>query len=116
MQWPMMMATVMMRSERTPPSMPQSQDKTHSMIGDFTKNTVPISDNDLQQLQCTNARLDSRMPALLEVEIWTSVLLWMFVVSLFFTSLLPHFFTCFDLGPVQTASTLVYTTSGDKSS
>jgi len=36
MQWPMAMAMamMMMSSERKPPSMPKSQDETHTMIAD----------------------------------------------------------------------------------
>jgi len=58
----MAMAMVMISSERKPPSMPPSQDKAHSMIGDFTEITVSNSDNDLHLVRVTSVRLDSRMP------------------------------------------------------
>ena len=59
-------------------------------------------------------RVDGRMLDIPEVEIWRTVLLWMFLLSLFSPSL--YFFTSLDLGPVQMASARVFTTSGDKSS
>ena len=104
----------MMSSERKPPPMPPSQDEAHTMIGDFTKITVSNSDNDLHLVPVTSSRLDSRMPDIPEVEIWRTVSLWMFLLSLIF-SLLLDFFTSLDLGPVQMASARVFTTSGDKS-
>jgi hypothetical protein len=54
------------------------------------------------------------MPDIPEVEIWRMVSLWMFLLSLLFSSL--YFFTSLDLGPVQMASAWVFTTSEDKSS
>ena len=100
----MVMATVLMSSARKPPSMPQSQENTHTMIGDFTENNVPNSDNYLQCVEFTCARLDGRIPDILHVKIWRTVLLWMFLHSSFFTSLLPYFSICLDLGPVLRAS------------
>ena len=85
MQLPMAM---MMSCERRPPSMPPSQDKAHTMIGDFTEITVSNSDNDLHLVRVTSARSDGRMPDIPEVEIWRTVSLWMFLLSLLFTSLL----------------------------
>jgi hypothetical protein len=81
---PMAMAMVMMSSERKPPSMPPSQDETHTMIGDFTEITVSNSDDDLHLVRRTNARLNGRMPDIPEVEIWRTVSLWMFLLSLLF--------------------------------
>jgi hypothetical protein len=78
--------------EQKPPSMPPSQDEAHTMIGDFTESTVSNSDNDLHLVRATSARLDGRMPDISEVEIWRTVLLWMFLLSLFF-SLLLYFLT-----------------------
>jgi len=118
MQWHMAMAMalaiamVMVTSERKPPSILPSQDEAHAMIGDFTEITVSNSDNDLHLVQATSARFDGRMPDIPEVEIWRTVLLWMFHLSL----LSLYFFTSLDLGPVQMASARVFTTSGDKSS
>ena len=111
----MAMAMAMMSSERKPPSMPPSQDEAHTMIGDHTKITVSNSDNDLHLVRVTSARLDSRMPDIPEVEIWRTVSLWMFHLSLLF-HLLFYFFTSLDLGPVQMASAWVFTTCGYKSS
>jgi hypothetical protein len=85
---PMAMAMVMMSSERKPPSMPPSQDETHTMIGDFTEITVSNSDDDLHLVRVTSARLDSQMPEISDVEIRTTVSLWMFFLSLLFASLL----------------------------
>ena len=113
MQWPMVMAIAMMSSDRKPPPMPPSQHEAHMMIGDFTENTVSNSDDDLHLVRVTSARLDSWMPDIPEVEIWRTVSLWMFLLSLFF-SLLLYFFTSLDLGPVQMASARVLTTSVDK--
>jgi hypothetical protein len=48
------------------------------------------------------------------VQIWRTVLLWMFLLSLL--SLLLYFVTSLDLGPVQIASAPDFTTSGDTSS
>jgi len=82
------------------------------MIGDFTEITVSNSDNDLHMVRVRSARLNGRMPDIPEVEIWRTVSLWMFLLSLLFSLLL----TSLDLGPVQKASVCVFTTSGDKSS
>jgi len=81
------MVMAMMSSERKPPSMLPSQDEAHTMIGCFTEITVSSSDNDLHLVWVTSARLDGRMPDIPEVEIWRMVLLWMFLLSLHFTSL-----------------------------
>jgi len=59
-------------------------------------------------------RFDGRMPAIPEVEIWKTRLLWMFLLSLFSSSL--YLFTSLDLTPVQMASARVFVTSRDKSS
>jgi hypothetical protein len=87
----MAMAMAMMSSERKPPLMPPSQDKAHTMIGDFTEITVSNSNNDLHLVRVTSARLDGRMLDSPEVEIWRTVTLWMFLLSLLF-SLLLYFF------------------------
>jgi hypothetical protein len=108
MRWYMAMAMVMakamvmMSSEQKPPSMPPSQDEAHTMIGDFTEIIVSNFDNDLYLVRVTSTRFDGRMPDIPEVEMWRTVLLWMFLLlsSLFFTSL--------DLGPVQMASARVF--------
>jgi len=110
----MVMAMTMMSSERKAPPMPPSQDKAHTMIGDFTEITVSNSDNNLHLAWVMSARLDGQMPDIPEVETWRTVSLWMFLLSLLF-SLLVSFFTSLDLGPVQMASAQVFTTSGDKS-
>ena len=86
-----MAMAMMMSSERKPPSLPPSQDDTHTMIGDFTKIIVSNSDNDRHLVQVTSSRLDGRMPDIPEVEIWRTVSLWMFLLSLLF-SLLDYFF------------------------
>jgi hypothetical protein len=62
----------------------------------------------------TRSRFDLWMPDIPDVEIWRMVLLWMFLLSLFLSSL--YFVTSLDLGPVQMASVWDFTTSGDKSS
>ena len=111
----MAMVMMMMSSERKPPPMPPSQDEAHTMIGDFTEITVSNSDNDLHLAGVTSVRLDGRMPDIPAVDIWRTVSLWMFLLSLLF-SLLVYLFTSLDLGLVQMASALVFTTSGDKSS
>jgi len=77
---------------------------------------VPNCDNDLRLVQFTSGRLDGWMLVTLEVEIWRTVLLWMFLLSLFVTSLLPYFYTALDSGAVQIASAQVLTPSGDMSS
>jgi len=84
------MAMVMVTSERKPPSILPSQDEALAMIGDFTEITVCNSDNDLHLVRVTSARLDGRMPDIPAVEIWRTVLCWMFLLalSLLFTSLL----------------------------
>jgi len=112
MRRPMATVMAMMSSERKSPSMPPSQDEAHTTIEDFTEITVSNSDDDLHLIRVTSARLNGRIPDILEVEIWRTVLLWMFLLSLLFL----YFFTSLDLGPVQMASTQVFTTSGDKSS
>jgi len=112
MQRPMATVMAMMSSKRKPPSMPPSQDEPHTTIGDFTEITVSNSDDDLHLVRVTSARLNGQMPDILEVEIWRTVLLWMFLRSLLFL----YFLTSLDLGPVQMASARVFTTSGDKSS
>jgi len=89
----MAMVMVMMSSERKAPSMPKSQDKTHTMIEDFTGITVSISNNNLHLLPVTSARLDGRMPVNPEVEKWRTVSLWMFLLSIFFSSV--YFITFF---------------------
>jgi hypothetical protein len=110
----MVMAMAMLSCERKPPSTAPSQDEAHTMIGDFTKITASNTDNDISWVQAMSARFDGRMPDIPEVEIWRTVLLWMFLLSLFFSSL--YFFTSLDVSPVQMASARVFTTSGDKSS
>jgi hypothetical protein len=107
------MAMAMMSTERKPLSTPPSQDKAHTMIGDFTEITVLNSDNDLHLVWVTGARLDGRMADIPEVEILRTVSLWMILFSLFFC--LVYFFTSLDLGPVQMVSARVFTTSGDRS-
>jgi hypothetical protein len=112
MQLPM---AVLMSTERMPPSMPPSQDEAQTMIGDFTEITLSCSDNDLHLVQATSARFNGRMPVIPAVEIWRTVSLWMFLLSLLF-SLLLYFITSLHLGPVQMALARVFTTSGDKAS
>jgi len=63
------MAMMMTSTERNPPSMPPSQEESHTMIGDFTEITVSNSDNDLHLIRVTSARFDGRMPDIPEVEI-----------------------------------------------
>ena len=97
MQLPMAMAMAMvmemammmiMISERKPPSMPPSQDEALTVVGDFAEITVSNSDNDRHLVRVTSARLDGRMPDIPEVEIWRTVSLWMFLLSLLFSLLL----------------------------
>ena len=57
------------------------------MIGDFTEITVSNSDDDLHLVRVTSARLDGRMPDIPEVEIWRTVLLWIFLPSRLFSLL-----------------------------
>jgi hypothetical protein len=109
----MAMAMAMMSCERKSLSMPLSQDETHTVIGDITDITRSNSENDQLLVQATSARFDGRMPDILEVEIWRTVLLWMFLLSLVFSSL--YFVPSLDLSPVHMASARVFTTSGDKS-
>jgi hypothetical protein len=109
----MAMAMMMMSTERKPPSMPPCQHEVHTMIGDFTKITVSNSDNGLHLIRATSARFVGRMTDIPEVEISRTVLLCMFLLSLFYSSL--YFFTSLDLGPEQMASAWVFTNSGDKS-
>ena len=98
MQLSMVMAMAMPGRERKPPSMTWSHDETHSMIRDFTEITGSNSDNDLRFVRVMCARLDGHMPDIPEAEIWRMVSLWMFLLSLFFssvsffTSLLHYFF------------------------
>ena len=62
------------------------------MIGDITEITVSNSNNDLLHfIRGTSARLDGRMQDTPEVQIWRTVSLWMFILSLFFYSV--YFFT-----------------------
>jgi len=84
------MPMMMMSTETKPPSMPPSHDETHAMIGDNTEGPVSNSDDDIRFLRVTSVRLDGRMPDIPEVEIWRTVLLWMFLLSLslLFTSVL----------------------------
>jgi len=110
----MAMAMAMMNSEQKPPSMPPSQAEPHTMIWDFTEITMSNSDNDLHLVRDRSARLDGRMPGIPQVEIWRTVFVWMFLLSLVCSSL--YFFTSSDLGPVQILSAWVFTTPGDKSS
>jgi hypothetical protein len=98
MQSPMAMA-MMMSSDRKPPLMPPSQDETHTNIRDFTEITVSNSDDVLHLVRVTSTRLNGRMLDIPEVEIWRTVLLWMFLLSLLFCLLL-YFITSLDLGPV----------------
>jgi hypothetical protein len=86
------MAMAMMSSEQMPPSLPPSQDEAHTMIGDSTEITVSNSDHDLHLVRVTSARLDGQMLDIPEVEIWRTVSLWMFLLSLLFHLLL-YFFT-----------------------
>jgi len=107
----MAMVTVVMSSERKPPSMPPSQDQAHTMIGDFTEITVPNSDDDLHLVKATSARL---MVGCRTFRKWRYGGRYHLGCSFFlFCSL--YFFTSLDLGPVQMASARVFTTSGDKS-
>ena len=88
MQSPMAMAMAMMSSAWKPPSMPPSQDDAHTMIGDFTEITVSNSDDDLPLEQATSATFVGRMPDIPEMEMWRTVSLWMFLLSLLFSLLL----------------------------
>jgi len=81
------MAMAMMSSEGKPPSMPPSQDEAHTMMRDFTEITVSNPDDDLHLVRVTSARLDGRMPDIPEVEIWRTVLLWIFLPSRLFSLL-----------------------------
>jgi len=96
MQSPMAMVMVMVTSEWKSPSILPSQDEAHAMIGDFTEIPVSNSDNDLHLVRVTNAGLDGRMPDIQEVEIWRTVSLWMFLLSLL--SLLSLLFTSYFFG------------------
>jgi len=49
---------------------------------------VSDSDDDLHLVKATSVRFDGRMPDIPDVEIWRTVSLWMFLLSLLFTSLL----------------------------
>jgi hypothetical protein len=68
-----MAMAMIMSNKRKPPSLPQSQDEAHTLIGDFTEITVFNSDNDLHLVRVPSARLDGRMPDIPEVEIWRTV-------------------------------------------
>ena len=76
----------MMSTEGKQSSMPPSQDWSHTMIGDFTETTMSDSDNDLQLVRVTGARLDGQMPDIPEVEIWRTVSRWIFILSVLLTS------------------------------
>jgi hypothetical protein len=86
------MALLMTSSERKPVSITQSQDEAHTTIGDFTESTVSKSGNDLHLVRVMSERLDNRMPDISEVEIWGTVSLWMFLLSLLFLFSLRHYF------------------------
>jgi hypothetical protein len=110
---PMAMAMALMCSEWKPPSMLKIQDNTYTMIANFTEITVSNSDNDLHLVQVMSARLEGWMPDIPEGQIWRTVSLSMFLLSLFFCFV--YYFTSLDLGPVQMASARVFANSGDKS-
>jgi hypothetical protein len=78
----MAMTMAMISSERKPPSMLLSQDETHAMIGDFTEMTMSNYDDDLCLVRVTSAKLNGRMPDIPDVEIWRTMLLCMFLLSL----------------------------------
>jgi hypothetical protein len=58
------------------------------MIGDFTKITVSDSDDNLHFVRVTSVRLEGQMLNIPVVEIWRTVLLWMFYPSILFSLLL----------------------------
>jgi len=80
-------------------------------IGNFTEITVSNSDNALSLVRAMSARFSGGMPEIPEVEIWWTVLLWMVLLSVFYSSL--YFITSLDLSPVQMASAWVFTTSAN---
>jgi hypothetical protein len=82
----------MMSSKQKPPSLPPSQDETNCIIGDFTEITVSNYDNYLHLIQATRARFDGRMLDTPEVEIWRTVLLCIFLLSVL-SSLILYYFT-----------------------
>jgi hypothetical protein len=84
----MAMAMAMISSEQKPPPMPPTHDHAHSLIGDFSKITVSNSDNDLHLVRFASGWLDGWMLDIPEVEIWRTVSLWMFLLSLLFCLLL----------------------------
>ena len=90
MQWQIAMAMTN-SSERKSPSMPPSQDAAATMIGDFIAISMTISDNDLHLIRVTSPRLDAQLWAILEVEIWRMVSLWMFLLTVLFAILLYFF-------------------------
>jgi hypothetical protein len=97
-----MVMVMIMSNKRKPSLMPRSPYNALTMIGDFNVITVSNSDNGLHLVRVTTARLDGRMPEILELELWRMVSLWMFQIFSF-----RYIFTCLDLGPVQMASAWV---------
>jgi len=79
----MVMATamVMISSNQKLPSTPPNQDEAHTMTRDFIEIIVSNSVNDRQLVQVASGRLDARMPDIPELEIWTMMLHWMFLLS-----------------------------------
>ena len=49
-----LLMAVMISSKQKPPSMPPSQDKAYTMIGDFAEITVSNSDNGLHLIRATS--------------------------------------------------------------
>jgi len=111
MQWHIAIVIAKMSSQRRPPLMPPSPDKAHLITRDFTEITVSNSDNDLYIVQAKYERFDCPMRDIADVEIWRTVLLWMFLIAFFFASL--NVTISFDLGPVQLASAQVSSTFRD---
>jgi len=87
-QFPMLMVMAMMSSKRKPPSMLPSQDDICTLIRDFTELTMANADIDRHLVQVTSGRLDGWMLDIMEVEIWRMVSLWLFLLSVHFTSIL----------------------------
>jgi len=83
-----MTMAMMMISDGKPPSMVLSPYETHTVIGDFTHLAVSNSDNNLHLLEATSTRFGGQMPDILEVQIWRTVSLWMFLLSHHFYLLL----------------------------
>ena len=81
-------AITMMRSKQKTSSIPPCQHFSHPMIWDFTKSTATDSANYVNFIFVAGARSDSRMLDTPEVEIWSTVSLSIFLLSLPFTSLL----------------------------